>query len=83
MVDIRLGEESREVKAENLVGRVTLDSLCAGIPRRHEALCIKQVDCMVAHAFNNGAELLVEPARFFKRRFLFRYVADEAYRHPA
>ena len=54
--DVLLGEEAREMLANDLVGGEALDALRAGVPRGHLALGVEQVDGVVADALDQEAE---------------------------
>ena len=49
-INVFMGEETREVLTNNLVGCVLLGALRAGIPCRDVALVVEKVNGIVAHA---------------------------------
>jgi hypothetical protein len=51
--------EKREMPADDLGGAIALDALGAGVPARHAARGVEQVDRMTGYARHQDAELLV------------------------
>src|SRR5262249_49404259 len=73
---ILLGEEQREMAAENLVAAITLDVLRAAVPGRHPTFLVHHVDRAIAHALDQRAQLPLAlpalPLDAFEPAFLCR-----------
>ncbi len=56
LLHIFLRKEAREVQAEHLVGLVSLDALCAGVPGEDVAVAVQQIDGVLADALDDGTQ---------------------------
>ncbi len=50
--------------SNNLLGQISLDTLCAGVPAGNPSFRIHHVDCIVCHALHEEAELLFGLSQF-------------------
>ncbi len=69
---IALGVKFREMLPDNLLRRVALDALRAGVPRGHQPMGIEHVDCVVDDAVHQQSKLrfaLVDRRELAQARF--------------
>ena len=62
----------------DLIGRVLLDALGAGVPGHDASIAVEKVNGVVAYTLNDRAELLVVPAQSLLRIPLLGHIADKA-----
>ena len=75
---IFLRKEAREMQSEDFVCLVTFNTFCAGIPSKHMAVTVEQIDGVFADTLDDGAQpQIVEPQRLLSGALLGG-VADEA-----